>query len=173
MEAPRALMLLKRGERHALRLKDNAGPGRAAFSGLRWFPVDPSWKVTAKFVPVELPTRLVFDTIVGETESVESPGVVEFERDGQRYQLQAALEDGKLWFVFRDATSGRTTHANARQLLADPPGPDGSLILDFNRARNLPCAYTPFATCPIAPPKNRLALAVTAGEQKYEPALKK
>ena len=108
------------------------------------------------------------DTIVGTRESFESPGYAVFEHDGKPYRLEAARKGDKLWFVFRDATAGRTTSSNARQLLADPPGPDGSIILDFNKAENLPCAYTPYATCPIAPKQNRLDLAITAGERLYE-----
>ena len=74
-----------------------------------------------------------------------------------------------MWFVFRDGTSGRTTAGGARQLTADPPRGD-EVILDFNKAVNLPCAYIPYATCPLAPPQNRLSLAIEAGEKTYEPA---
>ena len=105
------------------------------------------------------------DTIVGETEVEESPGYVTFEREGKEYRLQSAkLKDGQLWFVFRDKTSGRTTHGGARQLYADPPKGD-VVILDFNKAVNLPCAYIPYATCPLAPPQNRLSLAIEAGAE--------
>ncbi len=126
------------------------------------------WRIPAKFVAYPTPTKLTFDTIVGEREILDSPGYVTFERDGKTYRLQAAREkDGTLWFVFRDATSGRTTHGGARQLTADPPRGD-EVILDFNKAINLPCAYIPYATCPLAPPQNRLKLAIEAGEMKYE-----
>ncbi len=162
------LMVLKRGARHALRFKDNGSDLRTNFAGLRWFPVDPSWKIEAKFVPHPIPSKITFDTIVGEQDVLTSPGYVTFDRDGKTYRLDAAAEpDGRLWFVFRDATSGRTTPLNARQLTTDAPLGD-SVVLDFNKAVNLPCAYTPHATCPIAPPQNRLALAITAGEQNYQ-----
>ena len=111
----------------------------------------------------------MMDTIVGESDEVESPGYVTFEREGKTYQLQAiGQKDGSLWFVFRDSTSGRTTHGGARQLDADAPR-NGVVVLDFNKACNLPCAYIPYATCPLAPPQNRLSLAIEAGELKYEP----
>jgi uncharacterized protein (DUF1684 family) len=163
------LILIKRGARHAFRLKDNRSAIRSNFAGLKWFPVEPAWKVRARFVPDKARTRLVFDTIVGEPEAIDSPGFVEFERDGQSYRLQAASQGAKLWFVFRDATSGRTTHPGARQLSAEPPDREGYVTLDFNKAINLPCAFTPYATCPLAPPQNRLTVAVTAGEMKYQP----
>lgn len=163
------LILLKRGARHAIRLKDNDSDIRREFAGLRWFPVDPSWKVEARFVPHLTPTKLVFDTIVGEPDVLESPGYASFEREGRTYRLDAVSQaEGRLWFVFRDATSGRTTPGNARQLTTDAPIGDG-VVLDFNKAVNLPCAYTPHATCPIAPPQNRLALPIEAGERSYQP----
>jgi uncharacterized protein (DUF1684 family) len=163
------LLLLKRGERWALRVKDNRSPIRARFAGLRWYPVKEDWRIPAKFVAYEKPTKLTFDTIVGERETLDSPGEAVFEREGKTYRLQAArLKGGGLWFVFRDRTSGRTTHGGARQLTSDPPRGD-EVVLDFNKAVNLPCAYIPYATCPLAPPQNRLGLAVEAGEKTYEP----
>ncbi len=163
------LILLKRGNRHALRVKDNRSPARRTFAGLRWYPIDESWRITARFVPAAEQTKLTFETVVGEAEVSDSPGHAVFERGGKTYKLQAAREaDGSFWFVFRDGTSGRTTHGGARQLVVPAPVGD-TLILDFNKATNLPCAYIPFSTCPLAPPQNRLSLPVTAGELKYEP----
>jgi uncharacterized protein (DUF1684 family) len=161
--------LLKRGQRLALRIKDNRSPIRANFAGLRWYPVREDWRIEGRFVPCPTATKLVMDTIIGETEEVESPGYVSFEVAGKEYSLQAAkTKDGSLWFVFRDGTSGRTTHAGARQLNAEAPRGD-RVILDFNKAVNLPCAYIPYATCPLAPPANRLGLAVEAGELSQKP----
>jgi uncharacterized protein len=163
------MVLLKRGARYALRVKDNQSASRMRFTDLRWYPIDEDWKITARFVPAPAHTRLVFDTIVGEQEITDSPGYAVFEWGGKTYKLQAAREsDGSLWFVFRDGTSGRTTHGGARQLVAAAPRGD-VVVLDFNKATNLPCAYIPFATCPLAPPQNRLSLPITAGELKYEP----
>ena len=163
------LILLKRGARFALRVKDNQSPLRTSFAGLRWYPPNREWRIEAKFVPYPTRSKLVLDTIVGESEEADSPGYVTFERRGKVYRLQPASEkNGSLWFVFRDGTSGRTTHGGARQLYADAPKGD-IVVLDFNKATNLPCAYIPYATCPLAPPQNRLSLAIEAGELKYEP----
>jgi uncharacterized protein len=163
------LILIKRGARLALRLKDNQSPLRSSFAGLRWYPPREDWRIEAKFVAYPTPNKLVMDTIVGESEVEESPGYVTFEREGKVYKLQAiAQKNGLLWFVFRDKTSGRTTHGGARQLDAEAPR-NGVVVLDFNKACNLPCAYIPYATCPLAPPQNRLSLAIEAGELKYEP----
>jgi uncharacterized protein (DUF1684 family) len=163
------LIVLKRGDRHALRLKDNGSEIRENFAGLRWFPVDPTWKIEARFVRRPTSSKITFDTIVGGQDVLECPGSVIFEREGKTYELDAAAEpNSRLWFVFRDSTSGRTTAANARQLTTDAPIGE-TVILDFNKAVNLPCSYTPHATCPIAPFKNRLKLPINAGEQIYRP----
>ncbi len=164
------LILLRRNDRFALRLKDNQAPTRTRFAGLRWYPVDEDWRVIARFTPHSLPKTINFDTIVGGVDVMPCPGFVTFEQGGQSYRLDAAEEpDGKLWFVFRDATAGKTTAVNARQLTTDAPQGD-VVILDFNKAINLPCAYIEHATCPIAPAQNRLAIEVTAGEQRPRPS---
>jgi uncharacterized protein (DUF1684 family) len=73
--------------------------------------------------------------------------------------------------LFTDATSGVTTYPANRSLLVDAPDAQGAVTLDFNRAVNLPCAYTDFATCPLPPAGNRLPIAVEAGEKiPYERA---
>ncbi|MGD0774511.1 MAG: DUF1684 domain-containing protein [Candidatus Solibacter sp.] len=164
---PLQLLVIKRGERLALRLKDNNSKARREFTHLSWYPVAEDWKIKAKFIPAASPAKIVFDTIIGEQETSESPGYVEFERGGVTYRLQAAAQGRRLFFVLRDQTSGKSTYAASRFLYADAPQ-DGSVILDFNKAENPPCAFTPYATCPLPPPQNRLALPITAGERKYE-----
>ncbi len=164
------LILLRRGDRFALRLKDNQSTTRTRFAGLRWYPAQEDWRIFARFTPHTLPRTISFDTIVGGVDVMPCPGFVTFEHGGQSHRLDAAEEsDGTLWFVFRDATAGKTTASNARQLTADAPRGD-VVILDFNKAINLPCAYIEHATCPIAPPRNRLAIEVTAGEQLPRPS---
>ncbi len=164
------ILFIKRGTRYALRIKDNQSPERKAFAGLDWFPVDMSWKLDARFERYSQPKSVVYETIVGEPQTMEISGDVVFEREGKEYRLQAIAEGEQLWIVFRDGTSGKTTHPNARQLYADAPDKYGRTTLDFNKAMNLPCAFTRYATCPIPPRSNRLTLAITAGEKKYEPA---
>jgi uncharacterized protein (DUF1684 family) len=164
---PLQLLVIKRGERLALRLKDNDSKQRRDFTHLSWYPIQADWRIKAKFIPAQSPTKIVFDTVIGEQESSSSPGYVEFERGGATYRLQAAAEGRRLFFVIRDQTSGKTTNAASRFLYADAPR-DGSVMLDFNKAENPPCAFTAYATCPLPPPQNRLLLAITAGEKKYE-----
>ena len=163
-------LLLKRGSnRLALRVKDKNSALRTHFTHLSWYPIQEDWRITGKFLPAESPgQKIVFDTVIGEQESLDSPGYVEFQRAGQTYKIQAARQGKRLFFVIRDLTSGKTTYPASRFLYADLPGADGSVVLDFNKAENPPCAFTPYATCPLPPPQNRLHLSIDAGEQKYE-----
>jgi uncharacterized protein (DUF1684 family) len=162
---PLDLLLLKRGGRLALRLKDKDSVLRKSFSHLSWYPIQEDWKITAKFVPLPAGTKLVFDTVIGEREAMPSPGYVDFQHNGETYKLQAAAEDNQLFLVFRDLTSGKSTYPASRFLYADLPGKDGTVVLDFNKAESPPCAFTPYVTCPLPPPGNRLKLAIEAGEQ--------
>lgn len=165
---PLDLLLLKRGDRLALRLKDKNSALRKRFTRLSWYPVQEDWRITGRFIPLPEPRKLVLDSVIGEQETVQSPGYVEFQRGGQTYKLQAVGQGQRLFFVIRDRTSGKTTYPASRFLYADAPKEDGTVVLDFNKAENPPCAFTSYATCPLPPPQNRLPLAIEAGEQKYE-----
>jgi uncharacterized protein (DUF1684 family) len=158
--------LIRRGDRAGIRLKDNDSPERKRFTGLSWYPVDPAWRIAGKFTAWDTPHTIAFTNTIGQKESEPSPGYVTFARNGREYRLEPTLEDGTLFFVFRDRTSGKTTYGASRFLYAEP-AKDGIVYLDFNRAENPPCAFTAYATCPLPPPQNRLDLAVEAGEQKY------
>lgn len=159
--------IIKRADRFAVRVKDNNSPARKSFKGLKWYPVDPTWKVRAKFVPWDKPRTLTFDTEVGVKEEESSPGYVSFRRNGKEYRLQPVSEGNSLFFVMKDQTSGKATYGASRFLYADAPK-NGFVELDFNKAENPPCVFTNFATCPLPPPQNRLALPITAGEMMYQ-----
>jgi uncharacterized protein (DUF1684 family) len=161
------LLLIKRGTRYAIRMRDPESVLRRNFRGLKWFPIQEEWRIEARYLPVPGPRKLVLETIVGTTEEMESAGFVEFEREGKTWRLEAARSGERLFIVFRDATAGKTTYAAGRFLYADAPR-DGRVVLDFNRAINPPCAYTPYTTCPLPPPQNRLPIAIPAGEMAYE-----
>jgi len=156
--------VIEREDRFGVRVKDNDSEARRKFTGLRWYPVDPLWKVKAKFTPS--PHDVFFDTEVGVKEKDQSPGYVTFTRGGKEYKMEPVTEDDHLWFVFRDQTSGKTTYAASRFLYVPVPK-DGFVEIDFNKAENPPCVFTDYATCPLPTPQNRLQLAVTAGEQMY------
>ncbi|HKZ10303.1 MAG TPA: DUF1684 domain-containing protein [Rhodanobacteraceae bacterium] len=158
-----------RGGRKGLRVRDSEAETRTRFAGIWRFPIDESWRVVADWVPLDPPFQLATGTVIGTIENYPTPGRAEFERDGKRFQLYPVLEtpgDTRLFLIFADVTSGKETYGAARFLYADMPR-DGKIVLDFNKAYNPPCAFTAYATCPLAPPENRLDLRVTAGELKY------
>jgi uncharacterized protein len=160
-------LLLKRGERYAIRLKDKNARARQEFTGLRWYPGDDAYRVTAKFVPYEQPKEVNIVNILGDIEKMKSPGYVVFTLSGQELSLEPVTSGGdKLFFIFRDLTSGQTTYKPGRFLYAAAPK-DGQVVLDFNQAINPPCAFTAFATCPLPPKRNHLPVAIAAGEQTY------
>jgi len=166
-----SFFVIQRGAESFVRVKDNDSQIRREFTGLKWFPIDPSWNITAKFTPYGQPRTIMFDSQNQVKQPMESPGYVTFTHGGKEYRLEPVLEGKQLFFVFRDGTSNKSTYGAARFLYAAPVK-DGTVILDFNKAINPPCAFTPFATCPLPPPQNRLALAITAGEKKYSDTLK-
>ncbi|GAC1620325.1 MAG: DUF1684 domain-containing protein [Nevskia sp.] len=160
--------LIDRGGRKGLRATDTEAETRRHFVGLDYFAIDASWNITARWDAFATPRTLDVPNVLGAVEHQPVTGRAVFERDGRTYAL-TPIKDGNepgLFFVMADATSGKLTYFGARFLKTDPPK-DGMVTLDFNKAYNPPCAFTPYATCPIAPPENRLKLAVTAGEKKY------
>lgn len=160
--------VIRRGDRHALRVRHADAPSRTAFVGLAYWPGGPDWVVDARFVP-HVPARtLPIANIVGTVEPTPNPGAVVFLRDGREVRLEA-LDDGAggLFLVFADRTSGHGSYGAGRYLDAQAADARGRVRLDFNRAYNPPCAFTPFATCPLPPPENRLDLRVDAGEKAY------
>src|SRR5690348_386996 len=163
-------VVLDRGGRKALRVRDADAETRTRFSGIESFPVDPAWRIVADWIPFDPPQTLETANVIGQMERYPVPGRAVFERNGHRHELLPVIEvpgDEQLFLIFADGTSGRETYGAARFLYADPPR-DGKIVLDFNQAYNPPCAFTAFATCPLAPPENRLDLRVAAGEKKYQ-----
>ena len=159
--------VVKRGERLGLRVRDRENPARAEFKGTEYYPADIRWVVSARFEPYEPPLKVPILNVLGmETEEV-APGALAFEVAGREYRLRALREKGneQLFIIFADRTSGKETYGAGRYLYADPPGADGRVTLDFNRAYSPPCAFTRYATCPLPPSENRLALRVEAGEK--------
>ena len=163
-----AFHLIERGGRRALRATDTEAETRTHFLGLESFPTDPSWRIDARWEAFDQPRTLDMANVIGAIEHQPVTGRAVFERNSQRYAL-TPIKDGNepgLFFVFADKTSGKQTYFGARFLKAEAPK-DGLVTLDFNKAYNPPCAFTPYATCLLAPAENRLKIAVTAGELKY------
>lgn len=159
--------VISRDGKKALRVKDENAETRTHFVGLDYFPTDPAWRVVADWVPFDPPHEIEIGSVLGTIDKERVPGKAVFVRDGHTFELYPIQEEpDSLFFVFADRTSGKETYGAAR-FLDTPLAKDGKLVLDFNEARNPPCAFTPYATCPLAPPENRLDVRVTAGEKKY------
>jgi len=164
------LSVIERAGRQALRVRHREAEARLGFTGIDYWPADASWRIAGQFVAHPPGQTLEIASVVGGTETMANPGVVEFERDGQAYRLEA-LDDGEggLFLVLADRTSGHGSYGAGRYLDAAAPDAAGHVMLDFNRAYNPPCAFTNYATCPLPPLDNRLDLAITAGEKAHAP----
>jgi uncharacterized protein len=155
------------GERLAIRLRDLDSSIRKEFTGLVWFPVDPAFRVTAKFDAYPKPKEVEILNMLGDIERYQSPGTVEFQIGAETVKMEPVLNsNGGLWLIFRDGTSGRDSYPAARFLQTDPPR-DGRVVLDFNKAYNPPCAFNPHTTCPMPAKENRLKVPIPAGEKDY------
>jgi len=158
--------VIQRGERSGIRLKDKNAEMRRDFKGLDWYPVNPEWRIVAKWVKYPQPKHVEMDSMTGDKEKAVVPGYALFSVEGKEYRLEPTEEGEELFFVFRDKTAGKTTYPAARFLYSKSEG--DHVVLDFNKAYNPPCAFTPFATCPLPTPENRLPIEIPAGELKYK-----
>lgn len=165
------LVVIRRDTRLALRVWDVRAPNRVAFTTLKWMPIDAKWRVSARWEPhPRTQPRMKIMNVLGEIVEMQNPGAVIFAVGGKAYRLEALLETDQakeLFFIFKDDTSNKTTYGAGRYLYSPLPR-NGRVDLDFNRAKNPPCAFTDFATCPLPPAANRLSLAVTAGELDHK-----
>lgn len=161
--------VIKRGDKLGLRLRDKDSPARVNFGGIDYYPVNPAWKLEGRFEPYNPPKTLKIVNVLGMVMETPCVGALVFSVGGRTYRLDAEAEtqSPQLFVMVADATTGKTTYHSGRYLYVPTPSTDGKVVIDFNKAQNPPCAYTKFATCPLPPPQNHLALAIEAGE-KYE-----
>jgi uncharacterized protein (DUF1684 family) len=157
------------GPRYGIRVRDTDAEARNNFKGLDYFPVDAAARVEARFEPYNPPKKIPITNVLGMTADEISPGALVFTLQGREFRIDPILEQGEkdYFIIFKDATSGKETYGAARYLYAHPPDASGKTIVDFNKAYNPPCAFTPYATCPLPPPQNRLPVRIEAGEKKY------
>jgi uncharacterized protein (DUF1684 family) len=163
-----SIIIVRRGERVGVRTFDNDSAQRAGFTGSRWFPIDDSLRVAATYEEFPAPRNLQVTNVIGDVSEFTAEGHYTFMLDGEPQHLISTGSGNRLFFVFRDATSGSETYGASRFLTADLPVA-GRTILDFNRAYNPPCAFTPHATCPLPVSENVLQVPVRAGELVYQP----
>jgi len=154
-------------DRMGVRLRDLNHPAVSAFSGIPAYPTDPAWRVEARFEPYAQPEERILNTVVeGLGWKPTAPGTLAFELGGEPLSLEAYAAGPGFLLIFADLTTGKTTYPAGRYLYAFAPRrADGTVTLDFNKAINPPCAFTDFATCPLPQRRNRLPIAIEAGEQ--------
>jgi uncharacterized protein (DUF1684 family) len=156
--------------------RDTQAPALLGFHGLNWYAPDARYRIVAKWLPYPAPRVFRVANILGQVNQDTSYGVAEFRLNGRTYHLEPSVYAGRskpLFFVFKDATSRTTTYGGGRFLDARAPGhglsSPGTVVLDFNMARNPLCAFSSHTSCPIPPEQNRIQAAIPAGEKRYEP----
>lgn len=156
--------IIIREDKIGVRFRDLKNPALTAFKGNKRFAIDESWNINAKLLPPN-PSGLYIANVLGQTTATDYAGKISFEYQEKNYVLDAISEGpGDLFVIFGDATNGINTYHTGRFMYVPRPDKNGNTFIDFNKAFNPPCAYTPFATCPIPPKQNKLPFKVTAGE---------
>jgi uncharacterized protein (DUF1684 family) len=164
-----SLYVIERSGRYGIRLKDKNNPARRDFTGLHWYDVKQDYRIVARWTAYMPLKPVKVSNVIGQVETMPSPGYAEFTLDGKTIRLDGVLEEQgaqELFFIVRDGTSGKETYGAGRFLYAGLPKA-GKVILDFNKAYNPPCAFTPYATCPLPPRQNWMPVRVEAGELAY------
>jgi uncharacterized protein (DUF1684 family) len=160
-----AWFIIKRDTLYAIRLRDYEHPRIAQLHEIPRYEPDAGWRKTASFVAFKEADTLYVPTSTGREEMYLIPGKLVFEHEGTKQELLPFRSENGFFIIIGDRTSGLETYAAGRFMYCDPPDRRNRVILDFNKAYNPPCAFSPFATCPLPPPENRLKIAVTAGEK--------
>jgi uncharacterized protein (DUF1684 family) len=156
------------GDRPSIRLRDRNSKLRQTFVGTSWFAIDSAYRVDATYQPYDKPKTIQVPNILGDVDTMQAPGLVSFTLNGRQIKMEPVADPGdkEFWFILRDLTSGKETYPAARFLYMPAPV-NGKMTVDFNRAENPPCAYNPYATCPLPPEQNRLPVRIEAGEKNY------
>lgn len=157
--------IIERGERIGVRLRDSNHPRIDKLKEIETFPIDLKWHVEATLERFEKPQIIKVPTVLGTENESLAPGVLVFEIAGEVHRLTPLGDDGDLFVVFGDETNAIETYGGGRFLGVGKPDEKGRTVIDFNMATNPPCAFSPYATCPLPPKMNRLSIRITAGEK--------
>ncbi len=162
---------ISRPEGIAIRVKDSQNPDLVNFKDIPNFDIKADWQLEAQLEWYDQPIPIMIPTVLGSQRMQKCPALIVFEVNGERHELYPydSFYGDPVWTViFSDLTNGETTYGGGRFLSLDAPKPGTpSMLIDFNKAYNPPCAFSAFATCPVPPPENRLGLAIAAGEKMY------
>lgn len=161
--------VIKRGNALAIRIRNAESPMLQSFERVERFENDLAWRITGQFKRRAAPETVLVPTILGTEAEMVSPGTISIEVGGEERELVAlkAGDESRLFVIVADGLSGVETYGGGRFLLTEPIQPDGSVVLDFNKATNPPCAFSPYATCPRPPAENRFSVDIPAGEKNF------
>ncbi len=160
--------LIVRDTLYGIRFRDLNSDLVKNFKGVERYPIDESWKITAKFEAYNPVKEIDVPNVLGQISKEKCPGAVVFEHDGKSHRIDAVDEGGdKLFLIVADQTSGEETYGGGRFMYVSKPDSTGTILLDFNKAYNPPCVFTKYATCPLPPLQNYLKLKIEAGEKVY------
>ena len=161
--------IIERGERIGVRLKDSAHPNYVNFKPTELFPIDENWIIEATLVPFDTVTTVEIINVLGDSSPSATPGLLHFDILGQALTLTplADPDDERYFIIFGDATNGFSTYGAGRFLVIDAADEKGNTSIDFNKSYNMPCVFSPYATCPLPPEENLLPIAIEAGEKSY------
>jgi uncharacterized protein (DUF1684 family) len=159
--------IIKRADAYGVRLRDLETLAVTQFDEIERYPVDMEWRIEAKFIPYLPIKEIAITNVLGQTTPNPSPGYLEFEKEGKTYKIDALDAEDELYLIIADNTSGGETYGGGRYMYVKKPVSGDLVILDFNKAYNPPCVFTPHATCPLPPRQNMLDLAIKAGEKTF------
>lgn len=159
--------VIERQGRYGVRIKDSQAETLTDFQGLDYYDASLRWRVVARVLPYDPPKMIPVPNVLGTPVDTESPAALEFYLEGTIHRLDALPggDDGSFFLVFGDRTNAATTYGGGRFLYTEAPDADGKVLVDFNRAYNPPCVFTPYATCPLPPQQNKLPVLIEAGEK--------
>ena len=161
--------IIQRGDRIGVRLKDSQNPNFVHFKPTELFTVDTTWLIEATLQPFDSSTTVDIVNVLGDMSPNPTPGILHFEVNGKKQSLTPIADPGdeRYFIIFGDATNGRSTYGAGRFLVIDAVDESGKTVIDFNKSYNMPCVFSPFATCPLPPEENILSVAIEAGEKDY------
>lgn len=162
--------IIKRGDRYGIRLRDVKHKRLADFKGIERFPVDENWRIQAKFERYDPPKKVIVPDIIGGATEEKCFGAYVFEKDGKTWRLETTGDPAgrkSMFVVFGDLTNKKTTYGGGRFIYIPVPDAQDNAVIDFNKAYNPPCVFSPYATCPLPTENNTLAIEVTAGEKMW------
>ena len=160
------MVVVRRSKGVGIRVWDNTRQERRTFPRRQWYPVKEEFRIPAAYTRYEQMKIVKMPDILGAVQDEEIHGYVTFEFNGQKHDLIATeLPDHRLFIQFMDQTNGNLTYPSGRYYYTDAYEEGKPFFLDFNKAYNLPCAFTDYATCTFPPPENHLNVAVEAGEK--------